>query len=180
MKTLLAIFTGSRSDMEAWHAMDAAQREAREKAGMAAWEAWAENNRSSIVDQGAPVGKTKRITAEGISDIRNNIAAYSVVRAESHEAAASMFEQYPLHDLPRRRGGGHGVPAHTGHVVRRAHRPRGRAASRFVLWHDHGRGNPNPPGTLFAADASSRPRPRAPRCGRRAAAPSPSHDPPLL
>jgi leucyl aminopeptidase (aminopeptidase T) len=95
MKTYLAIFTGSPSAMTTWQAMDAAQREAKEKAGMAAWQAWAEKNQSSIVDRGAPVGKTKRVAPEGISDIRNNIGAYTVVQAESQEAAAKLFEQHP-------------------------------------------------------------------------------------
>jgi len=95
MKTYLAIFTGSPSAMAAWQTMDAAQREAKEKAGMAAWQAWAEKNQSSIVDQGAPVGKTRRVTTDGTADIRNNIGAYTVVQAESQEAAAKLFEQHP-------------------------------------------------------------------------------------
>jgi len=95
MKTYLAIFTGSPAAMTAWQTMDATQRETKEKAGMAAWQAWAEKNQSSIVDQGAPVGKTKRVTADGIADTRNNIGAYTVVQAESQEAAAKLFEQHP-------------------------------------------------------------------------------------
>lgn len=95
MKTYLAVFTGSPSAMAEWQKMDAAQREAREKAGMAAWQAWVEKNQPSIVDHGAPVGKTKRVTTDGISDIRNNIGAYTVVQAESQEAAAKLFEQHP-------------------------------------------------------------------------------------
>ena len=62
---------------------------------MAAWEAWAGKNQASIVDQGSPLGKTKRVSADGISDVRNNLAAYTVVQADSHEAAARMFEQHP-------------------------------------------------------------------------------------
>ena len=95
MKNFLAIFTGSPEAMEAWKSLDAAQREAKEKAGMEAWKSWVEQNQASIVDHGAPLGKTKRISASGIADIRNNMAAYTVVRAESHEDAARMFEQHP-------------------------------------------------------------------------------------
>ena len=95
MKNFLAIFTGSPEAMEAWKSLDAAQREAKEKAGMEAWKSWVEQNQASIVDHGAPLGKTKRISAGGIADIRNNLAAYTVVRAESHEDAASLFEQHP-------------------------------------------------------------------------------------
>ena len=62
MKHYLAIFTGSPVSMDAWNSMDAAQREAKEKAGMAAWKAWAEKNQAAIVDHGAPLGKTKQVT----------------------------------------------------------------------------------------------------------------------
>ena len=48
-----------------------------------------------IVDQGSPVGKTKRISAQGISDTKNEIAAYTIVQADSHEAAARLFEHHP-------------------------------------------------------------------------------------
>jgi leucyl aminopeptidase (aminopeptidase T) len=95
MKTFLAVYTGSPAGMEAWKALDAAQRQAKEKAGMAAWKAWAEKQQSAIVDPGSPLGKTKRITADGIADIRNAMAAYTVVRADSHDAAAKLFEQHP-------------------------------------------------------------------------------------
>ncbi len=95
MKNFLAIFTGSPSGMDAWKALDAAQREARENAGKEAWMAWVQNNQAAIVDHGAPLGKTKRIATDGIGDIRNHMAAYTIVRAETHEAAAKLFENHP-------------------------------------------------------------------------------------
>lgn len=95
MKTFLAIYTGSPSSFDAWKSMDAAQREAKEKAGMEAWKAWVETNQASIVDHGAPLGKTKRMSTDGLADARNNVGGYTIVRAESHEAAAKLFEQHP-------------------------------------------------------------------------------------
>ena len=95
MNTFLAIFTGSPEAMDEWKSLDPAQREAREKAGMEAWKAWVEKHQASIVDHGAPLGKTKRISTAGISDIRNDMGAYTVVRAESHEDAAKLFQQHP-------------------------------------------------------------------------------------
>jgi hypothetical protein len=44
---------------------------------------------------GSPLGKTKRISPEGLDDIKNVMAAYTVVRAESHEAVAEMFVDHP-------------------------------------------------------------------------------------
>jgi leucyl aminopeptidase (aminopeptidase T) len=95
MKHYLAIFTGSPASMDAWSSLDAAQREAKEQAGMAAWKAWAEKNQASIVEQGAPLGKTKQVTSKGIADIRNNMGAYTVVQADSQEAAAKLFQNHP-------------------------------------------------------------------------------------
>lgn len=95
MKRFLAIYTGSEASMAPWNAMDPAQRKAREQAGMEAWSKWAAMHADAIVDQGSPLGKTKRITADGIADIRNNMTAYTVVQAASHQEAAKLFEQHP-------------------------------------------------------------------------------------
>lgn len=67
----------------------------QEKAGMEGWMKWAKDNEKSIIDNGAPLGKTKRITKEGISDTKNQMAAYTIVEAESHEEAAKLFINHP-------------------------------------------------------------------------------------
>lgn len=95
MKKFMAVFTGSPDAMAGWQALDAAERQRREAEGMQAWKRWVETHAAAIVDDGAPLGKTKRITAAGIADTRNNLAAYTVVQAESHEAAARLFEGHP-------------------------------------------------------------------------------------
>ena len=63
--------------------------------GMPAWSAWMARHRDQIVESGGPLGKTKRVSAAGIADVQNNIAAYIVVEAEDHAAAARMFENHP-------------------------------------------------------------------------------------
>ncbi len=40
-------------------------------------------------------GKTKKIGDRGIEDISNVLSGYTIVRADSHEAAAKMFEKHP-------------------------------------------------------------------------------------
>ena len=97
MKTFLAVYTGSPAHMEAsgWNKLSEADRKARDTAGFAAWEQWAEKHDAAIVEQGSPLGKTKRIDASGITDVRNNLTGYVVVRAVNHEAAARMFEGHP-------------------------------------------------------------------------------------
>ena len=54
-----------------------------------------EDHASSIVENGSPLGKTKKIDKNGISDTRNAIGAFIVVKAESHEDAAKMFLNHP-------------------------------------------------------------------------------------
>jgi hypothetical protein len=44
---------------------------------------------------GGPLGKTKKISRSGIEAVSNQLGAFSVVRADSHEAAAKMFEKHP-------------------------------------------------------------------------------------
>ena len=95
MRKFLAIYLGSASNLAKWKAMDEGERKRREKAGMDAWSQWASTNQKAIVDQGSPLGKTKRASAQGISDTKNEMAAYTVVQAESHDAAVRMFEKHP-------------------------------------------------------------------------------------
>jgi hypothetical protein len=52
-------------------------------------------NAAAIVDHGGPLGKTKRASPEGVSDIKNVMSGYVIVQAESHEAAARIFENHP-------------------------------------------------------------------------------------
>jgi hypothetical protein len=95
--TYLAVFLGSKTSpkMAAWNALSAAERTAKEKAGMAGWKAWVEKHHAAIVEMGGPLGKTKRVDLKGIADISNELSAFTVVRAASQEAAAKMFENHP-------------------------------------------------------------------------------------
>jgi hypothetical protein len=69
--------------------------EQRESEGIAAWKAWVEKHQGAIVGMGGPLGKTKKVTQRGIEDVSNELGAYAVVSAESHEAAAKLFENHP-------------------------------------------------------------------------------------
>jgi hypothetical protein len=95
--TYLAVFLGSKtsSRMKAWMALPEAERRAKEQEGIAAWKAWVEKHHASVSAMGGPLGKTKKITGCGIEDMNNEMGAFMVVRAESHEAAARLFETHP-------------------------------------------------------------------------------------
>ena len=68
--------------------MQAAQNES--------WRVWMEGKSASIADHGAPLGKTKRATSVGVTDVRNDIGGYTIVEAESHEEAAKLFTDNPM------------------------------------------------------------------------------------
>ena len=95
MTHYLAIFTGSPEAFGTWKDLSRDELERRQSEGNKAWQAWVQKNRAAIVMMGGPLGKTKRISADGIADIRNHMSAYALVQADSHEAAAKLFEGHP-------------------------------------------------------------------------------------
>jgi hypothetical protein len=88
MDTFLAVFTGQLSD-------GPPPDEATVARGMQAWSDWMAKHAPDVLDTGGPLGRTKRVSRSGVEDVRNNLAGYVVVRAESHAAAAAMFEGHP-------------------------------------------------------------------------------------
>jgi hypothetical protein len=95
MKRFLAIYIGTKEALARWSGLDDGERKAREAEGIEAWMEWGRRNADAIVEEGSPVGKTKRVGPAGISDIENNMTGYVVVQAESHAAAAKLFENHP-------------------------------------------------------------------------------------
>ena len=135
--TYLAVFLGSKTSPQrkAWDALSEVDRRVKEREGMAAWKAWVEKHHAAIVSIGGPLGKTKKVTQRGIDDVSNDMGAFTVVRADSHEAAAKLFDKHPHFSISRailsrscpccpfqalRGGGAHGFrPGRSESVVRR-------------------------------------------------------------
>jgi hypothetical protein len=90
MKKFVALYMGSAAARERTPPDDATIAN-----GLAAWRKWMADHASAVIDNGGPLGKTKRIGRDGISDTRNAVAGYVVVEAASHEAAAKIFEGHP-------------------------------------------------------------------------------------
>lgn len=95
--TYLAVFTGSKTSARraAWDALSEGERKAKEQEGIAAWKAWVGKYQGTIVYMGGPLGKTKKISSAGIADVSNELGAFTVVRADSPEVAARMFQNHP-------------------------------------------------------------------------------------
>jgi hypothetical protein len=67
---------------------------------MAAWMEWAERNRDAIVELGTPLGGGAHVAGGAVSESDNDVAGYSIVQAESKDAAAELFEDHPHLRMP--------------------------------------------------------------------------------
>lgn len=76
-----------------------AERAVQEQALKEKWDVWAATNASALMET-AGAGKTKLVNASGVSDIKNEVMLYSLVEAESTEAAAALFVGHPHLDIP--------------------------------------------------------------------------------
>jgi hypothetical protein len=95
MKTFLAVYLANPIAMSKWNELPEEVRVERQAVGIKAWYDWVDRNKERIIEIGGPLGKTKSVSSAGITDIRNNMTAYTIVRAETHGEAAKMFEGHP-------------------------------------------------------------------------------------
>src|SRR5262245_38139583 len=96
MKKFFALFQIPASVVEDWKKNTKPdEMKAASQKMMNDWEKWMKAHEKVLVDKGAPLGKTKRVNSQGIADIRNDLNWYSIVEAESHEAAAKIFADNP-------------------------------------------------------------------------------------
>jgi hypothetical protein len=59
------------------------------------YRAWGKKAAASIVDMGAPLGKSLKVTNGGSSPSTNDLGGYSVLQAESKEALAETLKGHP-------------------------------------------------------------------------------------
>ena len=67
---------------------------------MAAWQAWYGELADSLADGGAPVGMSKTVTTDGVSDDggSNPLSGYTVVNAATIDEAVGMAKGCPILD----------------------------------------------------------------------------------
>jgi hypothetical protein len=99
-KKFIALYLAPASVLADWAKTDPEVRKAAEQKMQAEWKKWMVDHAKMITLTEAG-GKTRRVTASGISDTRNDIMLYSFVEAESHEAAAKLFENHPHLQIPQ-------------------------------------------------------------------------------
>ena len=97
MKKFLAIYLGTDAALARaqWDELSEGARKAREAKGIEAWIEWGKTHADAILDHGTPLGKTRRVSAAGVEQVKNSMTGYVIVQAASHEAAAKLFENHP-------------------------------------------------------------------------------------
>lgn len=98
MPDYLAVFVSDKTGPKwrAWRAMTAEQQQARAEAGVAAVNAWEAAHAADIVHVGGPLGPTLRIDDAGaVTEMVNQLTVFMVVRADTHDAAARLFDDHP-------------------------------------------------------------------------------------
>ena len=102
MKKYFALFSIPASVMDEWKKnTKPADMKAAEEKMMQEWDQWMKTHAKNLKDRGAPLGKTKRVTAQNISNTRNDLNWYSIVEAESHDDAAKLFKDSPHLQIPQ-------------------------------------------------------------------------------
>jgi hypothetical protein len=91
MKKFLVLYKASQAEFE--KALSSSPEE--QKAGMDEWMKWGKKAEKSIVEMGAPLGKTLLVKRNGASPSRNDLGGYSVLQGESKEAVAKVLEGHP-------------------------------------------------------------------------------------
>ena len=99
-KKFLVLYLIPVSVMQEWSKTEPSEKKAAEEKLKGEWDQWMRAHSAMILSTDAG-GKTKRVTSSGVSDTKNDIVLYSVVEAESHEAAAKSFENHPHLQIPQ-------------------------------------------------------------------------------
>ena len=68
---------------------------------MARWNAWIDDLGDAMVNPGTPVGKSKTVSSDGVSDDggSNPLAGFSIVEADSMEAVLEMAKTCPFVEM---------------------------------------------------------------------------------
>ena len=97
MKKFLVLY---KAPLSAFEQMKTATPE-QQKTGMEAWMAWSKKAGSSLVDMGAPLGKSLSIAKGGaVSPSTNDLGGYSIVQGKSKEAVAQSLKEHPHFMMP--------------------------------------------------------------------------------
>lgn len=99
MKEFIVLYLAPTKALEDWAKTDEATRKPAEEKMRSDWNTWMAAHANAL-EKTAGLGKTKRVTKEGVMDSKNEIMLYSTVKAESLDAAADLFKDHPHFGIP--------------------------------------------------------------------------------
>lgn len=85
--------------IDEWMQKPEAERKDEEAKMKADWDAWTAAHTDTVLNTIA-LGKTKRVSASGVEDTRNDMMLSSYVQGESLEAVAEIFKDHPHFGIP--------------------------------------------------------------------------------
>lgn len=100
MSKFLALYLAPAKGMEEWMSLPEEVRKGDEEKMMQDWNGWNEKHRTEMAGLTAGTGKTKRVTTDGVEDTKNDVMLFSIIEAESHDAAAALFVGHPHLGIP--------------------------------------------------------------------------------
>jgi hypothetical protein len=99
MHKFMVMYLTPFQNIQEWMKTPEAERKAQEEKMKAEWNSWMAKNGSMIKETNA-TGATTRVTTRGSVAVHNDLMLYSVIEAESAEAAAEVFKTHPHFGIP--------------------------------------------------------------------------------
>lgn len=99
MKNFTVIYMAPVATIAQWMQKPEEERKAEEEKMRAEWNAWTEAHADTVLNTIA-LGKTKRVSASGVEDVKNDMMLSSYVQGDSAEAVAEVFKDHPHFTIP--------------------------------------------------------------------------------
>ena len=99
MQKFIVMYMAPAAMMAEWMKKPESDRKGDEEKMMADWKTWTEAHSAMIKESNAS-GKNLRVSKDGTAMTPNDLMLYSIVEAESQEAAAENFKNHPHFGIP--------------------------------------------------------------------------------
>lgn len=96
----VAIYRAPQAVIEEWMKKPEAERNAEQKKMEADWQAWKQAH-ASMIKESAGLGKNTQVSSSGATPAKNDLMMYTIVEAETPEAAADIFKNHPHLMIPQ-------------------------------------------------------------------------------
>lgn len=90
MKKFIVLY---RAPVGSWDVKGGSPEEHKKE--MDKWMKWAKASGKGLVDMGAPLGNSKKVTSLGAKSVKSNILGYSVLQARDMNGALKLLKKHP-------------------------------------------------------------------------------------